>query len=240
VNRFAKVTAIDVLTAQAAAIQSFIEEATSALDYLDHQVKRAQQWIGYDRKEYWKNEVRDGWDRVARARAELERCLTFRKAGDHQPACIDEKKALQRVQRRLQIAQDRVRAVRRWEHVIDRHVLDLTGSFAQLSDWIQGELPKALAALERMTDALETYVAMETPADAETGRKRSAARAGEAAASADRAAEEEESEKEPEGESADASDDSPSAGSDDHEVMGSDHTGSSTETGDEGPPSGQG
>jgi hypothetical protein len=208
----AKVTAIDVLTAQAAAIQSFIEEATSALDYLDHQVKRAQQWIGHDRKEYWRNEVRDGWDRVAQARAELERCLTFRKAGDHQPGCIDEKKALQRAQRRLQIAQDRVRAVRRWEHVIDRHVLDLTGSFAQLADWIQGELPKALAALERMTDALETYVAMEAPADGQTGRQGTAARAGEATATEASPAEEEEVGEEPGGESDDTSDDSTSPG----------------------------
>jgi hypothetical protein len=224
----AKVTSIDAIRAFSAAIQVFAEEAAAALDYLDLQVKRAQQWIGHDQKQYWTLEVKKGWDRVAQARAELERCLTFRKAGDHQPGCIDEKKALQRVQRRLRIAEEKVQAVRRWEHVIDRHVLDLTGSNAQMSDWIHAELPKALAALERMAGALESYVAVDVAS--EGSEKTSAARA---AGSAEETGEDQE-------EDQDNAADSQSRKDEANETVGPDDSSSSSEAGSQGSPSGSG
>jgi hypothetical protein len=167
---------------------------------------------------------------VAQARAELERCLTFRKAGDHQPGCIDEKKALQRVQRRLHIAEEKVQAVRRWEHVIDRHVLDLTASKAQLSDWIHAELPKAVAALERMAGALESYVAVDVASAG--AEKASAARAGGPAESEEKIDDREEDQDDAAG--------SQSRRNDTNETVGLDHSGSSPETGSQGPPDGSG
>jgi hypothetical protein len=75
------------------------------------------------------------------------------------PACREEKMALDKAKRRLAVAQEKVEAVRRWSHVVEHQSIELTGSVAQLADWLQAELPKALAALERMSEALETYAA---------------------------------------------------------------------------------
>ena len=43
---------------------------------------------------------------------------------DHEPACIDEKRALERAKRRHETARQKVEAVRRWTREIDRAVDD--------------------------------------------------------------------------------------------------------------------
>ena len=48
--------------------------------------------------------------------------MTYRRVADHQPTCIDEKRPLEAAKRRLQIAQEKVEAVRHWSRAIDRAV----------------------------------------------------------------------------------------------------------------------
>ena len=167
-SRFAKLTSIDAVERFATALRCFGEEASAALDTLELEARRAVEWIGHDRKDYWAQQVRRGWDHVAEARAELERCMTFHRVADHRPSCRDEKLALEKAKRRLRTAEEKVQAVRHWSHVVGHEVTEYRGSVNQLAGWLQGDLPRALAALQRMTTALESYVALESTADAAT------------------------------------------------------------------------
>ena len=162
--RFARVTSIDALQAMSAALECFHADARSALDELEMQIRRALQWINHDCREYWTQEVRRGFERVAEARVQLQQALTFRRVGEHQPSCVDEKKALEQAKRRLQTAQGKVEAIRHWAVVIERAVNEYRGSRAGLVNWLDADLPQAVAALKRMREALESYVALETPA----------------------------------------------------------------------------
>ena len=123
----AKVTSIDAVGRMSAALQAFRAEAGSGLDDLQMEIQRGLQWIHHDCREYWSVEVRRASERVTEARLNLQQAMTYRRVADHQPTCIDEKRALAAAKRRLQIAQDKVQAVRHWARVIDRAVDEYRG-----------------------------------------------------------------------------------------------------------------
>lgn len=162
-SRSAKVISIDAVEKQAAALETFKEEAAAALDSLELEVRRALDWILHDRKEFWEHEVRRGWGRVAEARAELERKMTYHSVGNYQPACRDEKLALERAKRRLRAAEEKVEVVRRWARTIEHEATEFRGAANQLADWLQADLPQAMAELKHVAAALESYVAVKVP-----------------------------------------------------------------------------
>jgi hypothetical protein len=163
--RRAKVTAIDALQAMSVALERFRGDAVAALDELDMEIRRALEWIHHDRKDFWTEEVRRGWERTAEARLQLQQAQTFKSVGDHRDSCVDEKKALERAKRRLDVAQEKVVAVRHWRNVIDRAVNEYRAARAQLGNWLDADEPKAVAELRRMSQALSAYVATEMPDD---------------------------------------------------------------------------
>jgi hypothetical protein len=145
----------------AAAVDAFRNEATAAIEGLDMEIRRALEWIHHDRREHWEHEVRRGWERITEARVQLQQAMTARRVGNHDPACIDEKKALARAKQRLEIAQRKVEAVRHCAREIDHAVDEYRGARTPLCMWLESEAPKALAALRRMIDKLEDYLALQ-------------------------------------------------------------------------------
>ncbi|MBN2022859.1 MAG: hypothetical protein JW809_08685 [Pirellulales bacterium] len=156
-TRSAKLTSIDAVRELAAALRAFGEEMTGALDHLELSVRRAREWIQHDRKEYWQHEVRRGGEKVGEARADLEKALNYRGVSGQAPSCRQERAMLEAAVRRARIAEEKIEVVRHWTHAIDHAAIELAGGQAPAVDWLQSELPRALAALARMTEALESY-----------------------------------------------------------------------------------
>ena len=161
-GRSAKVTSIDAVRAFSAALRRFQEDAAAALDGTNLATQRALEWIRHDRKDYWARQVKRGYEQLGEAKANLQRCLTFGRIADHRPSCIEEKRALERAKRRLNLAQEKVETVRHWSRTADRAAIEYKGNINQLAGWLDADLPRALAALERIADALESYVAVES------------------------------------------------------------------------------
>jgi hypothetical protein len=161
----AKLTSIDAVQAMAAAMDAFHRDAMTALEDLSMEIRRALEWIQHDRRDHWGHEVRRGWERTAEARVQLQQAMTFRRIGDRDPSCIDEKKALEKTKRRLEVAQEKVEMVRQWCHVIEREVNEYRVGRGQLGNWLDADFPRAMAVLKNMTRVLENYVATATPAD---------------------------------------------------------------------------
>ncbi|NLS96077.1 MAG: hypothetical protein GXX96_28395 [Planctomycetaceae bacterium] len=163
-GRLAKVTSIDVIEHFAAAMTCFGEDAKTSIEGIDMEVRRALNWIQREQKDYWTQRIRRGWDEVNIARKELERKLMFY-PGDDRPSAHDERLALEAAKRRLQLAQEKVEAVKRWSHRVQREVNEYIGAIQPLKAWLEFELPKALTDLGRMARALEDYVALESSAE---------------------------------------------------------------------------
>ena len=163
-GRLAKVTSIDVIEHFAAALKGFGEDAKTALDGVDMELRRALNWIQREQKDFWTQRIRRGWDEVNIARKELERKMMFY-PGDDRPSCHDERLALEAAKRRLQLAQQKLEAVKHWSHRAEREVNEYIGAVQQLRRWMEFDLPQGQADLARMARALEDYVALQSSAE---------------------------------------------------------------------------
>jgi hypothetical protein len=167
-GRFARVTSIGVLQTTAAALQRFRGEAAGVMDDLETEVRRALEWIHHDRKDYWAQELRRSAEAVSAARNQLQQARTSRRIVGHEPACIDEQRALDRAKRRLEMAEQKVLAVKHFALAIDRAVDEFQRSRAQFATWLDTDLLQAVAVLDRMSQSLESYVSLAAPADSAT------------------------------------------------------------------------
>lgn len=157
----ARLTRIDAVREMAAAVDAFRAEATAALENLDMEIRRVLEWIHHDRHDHWNHQVRREWERITEARVQLQQAMTARRIDEHDPACIDEKKALARAKQRLETAQEKVEAVRHCARAVDHAVDDYRGARTPLASWLESEGPKALATLRRIMDNLEDYLSLQ-------------------------------------------------------------------------------
>lgn len=160
----AKVNSVAAVNRLRAALIEFIDEASSAVSTLEMETNRVVQWVDVDRKDYWTHQAQSGGDRVSEARVSLERKRIVA-VGGQSPSCQEEKQTLDAARRRLQLAEEKIQAVRHWGRVVDQEVLEFQGIVNQLSDFILVELPKAVAALGRMNTSLDSYLRVEAPVD---------------------------------------------------------------------------
>ena len=164
---YARVRSIDVLQITAAAVQKFRGDAARVLDEIDIEARRAEGWIHHDRKEYWARELRRSEDAVTQARLQLQQARTTRRVADRDPACDEEKRILARAIRRHETAQRKVAAVQRWTRAVDHAIDEYQRVRIQFQAWLEGDLVKGVAALDRMSASLESYTSLGAPTASE-------------------------------------------------------------------------
>ena len=158
----ANVANIAALRAVRQALRQFADDVNNALITLELEARRPIEWIEHDRTQYWPREVRQAADWVAEARLALQRCeLTI--DADHRKTCYDERKQLEKAKRRLYLAEDKVRAVRRWRLEVRKEVEEFQVQVARLQRYLETDLERALALLERMAGSLDRYVEVQAP-----------------------------------------------------------------------------
>ena len=153
------------MQAMAATMECFRADAASALDDLEMEIRRAVEWINHECRQYWSHEVHRAWQGLYEAQVQLQQAMTYHRVAERQPTCADQKKAVQQAKLRLSTAQIKVEAVAHWALMIDRAVHEYRGNRAHLVNWLDSDLPQAVAALGRMTAALETYITLGAPLD---------------------------------------------------------------------------
>lgn len=128
---------------------------------LQQQILGFMDWLEHDRPNFWKQYMLQSFDVIAQARSDLERCQMRTVAG-HKPTCYEEKLALQAAKKRLETAQEKVEAVRRWcafcEHEVEEH----EGRRASLQRYLEAEFERSMATLLRMISAVEAYADIES------------------------------------------------------------------------------
>jgi hypothetical protein len=147
-----------------AALCTFIVEARQALAAIEMEARRAIEYITHDQAQAWNHEVRRGRENVQQCKLDIHNTRTFKRVGHYTPSCIDEKKELDKAQRRLHMAEAKVEAVRHWGRVAEQAFREFHTRLTQFTSLLDGDMPKAVAALERVLTALDRYLAVETPA----------------------------------------------------------------------------
>jgi hypothetical protein len=161
-SRSAHVTSLEALGAFKAILCEFRIDVQKALCSIEHDVRRASEWLE-ERRQFWHKEVRRRQEDVARAKAELQQRRYANRDG-RGLGSTDQELALAKAQESLREAEVKVERCRRWEPLLSQEVLEYEGQGRQLSSLMDAELPNAVALLQRKIDALESYVRLMAPA----------------------------------------------------------------------------
>jgi hypothetical protein len=160
----ADVKSIDTLAFVKAAFASFAHESGQAISECEMQGQRAVDWICVDQAAYWKAEVRRMTELVNKAVKDLEYCKAFKKVGNNQPSCIEEKKALEKAKQRLARAEQKAEAVRRWTPLVQQQFRETCVRLVRFREVVDVDCPRAMAQLEKMLKALDAYRQVASPA----------------------------------------------------------------------------
>src|SRR5438094_2329401 len=137
----ANVTSIDAPRQFRAALVRFVADVEAALVTLDLEAHRPIEWIEVDRPRYWRQEFRRASEAVAEARVALERCQV-RISNEDTKYCYDERKALEKAKRRLETAEEKMQAVRRWRVELHKVVQDLQVQLARAKHYLESDMAK--------------------------------------------------------------------------------------------------
>lgn len=163
----AEVKSLDTLAFVKAAIAAFGHDSGQGISEVELQAQRVVDWICVDQAAYWKAEVRRAADGVNQAMKDLQNCRTYKKVGNNEPACMEEKKALEKAKQRLARAEQKAEAVRRWTPVVRQQVQETGVRLTRFREVIDIDCPRAMARLERMLQSLDSYAHTAAPRAAE-------------------------------------------------------------------------
>ncbi len=157
----AHVRSIESLRRLRAEVLLFRDDVSTALASAMSEVDRTAAWLRDEIAPRWTRELRTRTEELGRARSAQFRQQAF--DGDWGRASVDERKAVERATRRLEEAEAKLEAARRWARVMDHEATLFRGHLHALSALIAG-LPKSSVTLKGMVESLEAYLALQTPA----------------------------------------------------------------------------
>lgn len=158
----AEVRSIEALRDFRADLAVYGEDVSAALGAVDAEIRRTVQWLQQDRPFYWQEQIKRRRERVASAKADLFR-LKLQKTPEHHPSLAEPKERLRQAEAALLDAERRLIAVRKWQPALQQAVLEYRGSVQRLKDLSAADVPRAIALLSRVVEALEAYLAEPTP-----------------------------------------------------------------------------
>lgn len=139
-----------------AALTVFAEDVNTALANAEADIHRMGAWLTSEQPARWKSEVR-------RCEAEIKEIKNqiFRKQviqAPEPPSLVEERKAMKRIETRLQRAQEAIASCRRWSPQWEKQAMLFKGACSGLSESLGRDVPVTIARLERMARAVEAYL----------------------------------------------------------------------------------
>jgi hypothetical protein len=126
------------------------------------EIRRALDWLLHDRPAYWTMEIKRAKQALSEAEAEL-----FRRKLQARPGSeirdTEQKENVRKMKRRVEEAETKLETVKRWSPVFQHAVTEYQARSRPTADMLEGELKLALALLDRMTTALDAYIATAPP-----------------------------------------------------------------------------
>lgn len=153
----ARVESTEGLIDLRSALVQFGERTQGALSSLRQEARRTLRWLQDEQPQYWQAELRRAFDQVASTRIAYETCRMRTVAG-HRSACIEEKVAHQRAQRRLEYVQQQIDVTRQWAIRASDQSNEFFGKLGPLERAVDYDVPRMIAFLEQLLAAIDAYV----------------------------------------------------------------------------------
>lgn len=160
----ARVDSIDALKHFRIALFKFQETANAALADVEGDLHKTQSWLDNEQLSYWQSQIRKRHEILERAKEALRMKKLFKDSSGRTPSAVDEEKAVRIAQVRIEEAQEKFAACRKYSRVLQHEVQNYRGNVQRFATLLQADIPTAAAALDSMTALLEQYV-MLAPGD---------------------------------------------------------------------------
>lgn len=136
--------------------------ARQAVDGMNTDSSRITQWLRHDQLSFWTKELKKREELVRQARHAY--ALAKDQSGPYaKTSSIDEQKDLHKAQRLLEEAEQKLKSVKKWTHMLERELENLAGPVNNLSATLDAATPRALSKLDLLTEKLEDYLRLGPP-----------------------------------------------------------------------------
>src|SRR5947207_1687086 len=116
----ARVTSIDALKHFRVALFKFSEAANVALGDAESEVQRVLMWLQLEQQQYWTTQIRKRHEFVEKCKDAVRQKKLFKDSSGRQQSAVDEEKALAIAQRRLDVAEQKLLATRRYAQRVQK------------------------------------------------------------------------------------------------------------------------
>ena len=149
----ANITSVDAIAAFRAALIVFIGKVRPLLEETSGEIIRTRQWVEEDQRRHWDHQFKLRWRKLEEARAELFNA-TLSKL---QEASSLHTMAVQRADRSVRECEAKLGMLRKWTRDLDDKTDPLIKQASQFETFLTTEMPRAVAYLDRVIEALEAY-----------------------------------------------------------------------------------
>jgi hypothetical protein len=159
----AKLSRVDALEQLKTAVAMFIDDAKMALGSVEMETRRVVDRMQREQPYYWNQQIKNARDEYAEGKASLAR-KRLQKSDSYIPDTSEEEKAIRRATAKIDLAEQKLEAIKVWTRRIEQSWNDYQGPSGQLSDFVGGSPARAITELNRLIRAVDAYLQVQAPA----------------------------------------------------------------------------
>lgn len=160
-SQSARVESLDALKEFKADLVTFGADAQEALAAAETEIRRILDGLEQQQR-HWQVEIRKRQEDINRAKSELARQRWGHRDGKG-PGITEAELNLKHAEQRLRDAEAKLETTRRWLLHLPREIGEYQGPVRQLAAFLDADLKRGVALLERRIEALEAYMAPAAP-----------------------------------------------------------------------------
>lgn len=156
----ARVHNLEALKKLKRALHKFQETVNVALTDAESEMQRTSIWLETEQRTHWNAQLRKSHEAVEKAKQAVREKQLFNDASGNRSSAIDEMKILQKAQRRLAEAEQKVAAIKKYIPRMQKETQIYRGGVQRFASTVQIDLPIAVDKLDQMLAKLEAYVSL--------------------------------------------------------------------------------
>jgi alkylhydroperoxidase family enzyme len=156
-----RVTSVDVLESFRASCILFLTKARQSLDSAGEEVRRTRNWVAVEQKAHWEGMLK----RKRRALDQAEGELMSARMSEFIDSPSAQQAMVRKMRREVEEAEDKLRKIKHWNNSFDSTFDPLAKRMEGLRQFLEQDLPKAIAYLDLQQKTLISYAEIHAPLD---------------------------------------------------------------------------
>jgi hypothetical protein len=157
----ARITSSDALEAFRANLVVFVTKAREAVDTVRDRVRRTRNWLQHDQRIHWEGEIRKRQRHLDQVTQELYSARLTKMTG----AIAIREAVVRKAKAAVEEGHQKLRNVKKWNQNFDSVADPLMKKLDGFRDYLDHEMPDAIAFLHRVRDILDAYTERNAPAE---------------------------------------------------------------------------